>query len=220
VRVPAVLTIHNIAYQGLFPKECMARLAIPERDFDINGVEFHDSVSFLKAGLISADHVTTVSPTYAREITTEAHGGGLHGLTRGIAAEGRLSGIVNGIDESWDPASDPHLPHHFEAENLSGKQQNADLVRTGLCLTPSEGPLFGVVSRLVHQKGLDIVADTARDIGRADRHPRPRRSGHGAYAESARAQRSRPYRPAHRLQRTDGAPDRRGERLLPDALAI
>jgi starch synthase len=164
--VPTMLTIHNIAYQGLFPKDRATPLAIPERAFDINGVEFHDHVSFLKAGLFYADHVSTVSPTYAREITTEALGAGLHGLTRGIAAEGRLSGIVNGIDDSWDPASDPHLPHHFEADDLAGKQQNADMVRTGLCLTPSDGPLFGVVSRLVHQKGLDIVADTARDIVR------------------------------------------------------
>jgi starch synthase len=165
-RVPTVLTIHNIAYQGLFARERMQLLGIPEQAFDIHGVEFHGRVSFLKAGLLFADHVCTVSRTYAREITTEALGGGLHGLTRGIAAEGRLSGIVNGIDESWDPTSDPHLPHHFEADDLSGKQSIAHLVRTGLCLTPSEGPLFGVVSRLVHQKGLDIVADAARDIVR------------------------------------------------------
>jgi starch synthase len=166
VRVPTMLTIHNIAYQGLFAHDRMPALGIPEYAFDVDGVEFHNSISFLKAGLYYADHVSTVSPTYAREITTEAFGGGLHGLTRGIAAEGRLSGIVNGIDESWDPGRDPHLPHHFEAGDLSGKQSNADLVRTGLCLTPSEGPLFGVVSRLVHQKGLDIIADTARDIVR------------------------------------------------------
>ena len=166
MRVPTILTIHNIAYQGLFEPQSMQRLGIPEHAFDINGVEFHGNVSFLKAGLVHADLVTTVSPTYAREITTEALGGGLHGLTRGIAAEGRLSGIANGIDESWDPSRDPHLPHHFEADDLSGKQSIADLVRTGLCLTPSEGPLFGVVSRLVHQKGLDIIADAARDIVR------------------------------------------------------
>ena len=165
--VPTVLTIHNIAYQGLFPKERIGVLNIPEYAFDINGVEFHERLSFLKAGLFYSDHVSTVSPTYAGEITTEALGAGLHGLTRGIAEQGRLSGIVNGIDESWDPSCDPHLPHHFEADDLSGKQANADLVRTGLCLTPSGGPLFGVVSRLVHQKGLDIVADTARDIVRA-----------------------------------------------------
>jgi starch synthase len=165
-RVPTVLTIHNIAYQGLCDRERVGTLGIPESAFHINGVEFHDRVSFLKAGLFYADHVSTVSPTYAREITTEALGAGLHGLTRDIAAEGRLSGIVNGIDESWDPSRDPHLPHHFEADDLSGKQANADLVRTGLCLRHSDGPLFGVVSRLVHQKGLDIVADTARDIVR------------------------------------------------------
>ena len=164
--VPTVLTIHNVAYQGLFPKERAQVLHIPEYAFDINGVEFHDRVSFLKAGLFYADHVSTVSPTYAKEITTELFGAGLHGLTRGIAEQGRLSGIVNGIDDSWDPRRDLHLPHHFEADDLSGKQANAELVRTGLCLTPSEGPLFGVVSRLVHQKGLDIIAETARDIVR------------------------------------------------------
>lgn len=164
--LPTVLTIHNIAYQGLCDRDRMPILGIPDSAFHINGVEFHDRISFLKAGLFYADHVTTVSPTYAREITTPAFGAGLHGLTAGIAVEGRLSGIVNGIDDSWDPRHDPHLPHHFEADDLSGKQANAELVRTGLCLKHSEGPLFGIVSRLVHQKGLDLVADTARDIVR------------------------------------------------------
>ena len=82
----------------------------------------------------------------------------------GRAALGELSGIVNGIDESWDPGSDPHLPHHFDPDDLHGKQANADVVRTGLCLRPSDGPLFGIVSRLVHQKGLDLVAEAANDI--------------------------------------------------------
>jgi starch synthase len=97
-RVPTILTIHNIAYQGVFGRDRLQPLAIPEHAFHINGVEFHNRLSFLKAGLFYADHVSTVSPTYAREITTEAFGAGLHGLTQGIAAEGRLSGIVNGID--------------------------------------------------------------------------------------------------------------------------
>lgn len=165
--VPTVMTIHNIAYQGLFPSHRLAALGIPDHAFAIDGVEFHGHLSFLKSGLFYADHVSTVSPTYAREITTEAFGAGLHGLTRTIAEQGRLSGIVNGIDESWDPSNDPHLPHHFEADDLSGKCANAHMVRTGLCLTHSDGPLFGVVSRLVHQKGLDIVAETARDIVRS-----------------------------------------------------
>jgi starch synthase len=162
--VPTVLTIHNIAYQGNFDASQRHQLAIPDAAFDINGVEFHGRVSFLKAGGFYASHVTTVSPTYASEITTETQGAGLHGLMETRAAHGQLSGIVNGIDESWDPGSDPHLPHHFDPDDLNGKQANADVVRTGLCLRPSEGPLFGIVSRLVHQKGLDLVAEAANDI--------------------------------------------------------
>jgi starch synthase len=162
--VPTILTIHNIAYQGNFDATQRHSLGIPDAAFDINGVEFHGRVSFLKAGSFYASHVTTVSPTYATEITTETQGAGLHGLMEARAAKGQLSGIVNGIDESWNPGNDPHLPHHFDPDDLNGKQANADLVRTGLCLRPSEGPLFGVVSRLVHQKGLDLVAEAANDI--------------------------------------------------------
>ena len=162
--IPTVLTIHNIAYQGNFASNVRHRLAIPDAAFDINGVEFHGHVSFLKAGGFYASHVTTVSPTYAKEITTENQGAGLHGLMGERAAKGQLSGIVNGIDESWNPGNDPHLPHHFDPDDLDGKQANADSVRTSLCLRPSDGPLFGVVSRLVHQKGLDLVAEAANDI--------------------------------------------------------
>ncbi|HEX2941645.1 MAG TPA: glycosyltransferase, partial [Rhodopila sp.] len=80
------------------------------------------------------------------------------------ASQGQLSGIVNGLDESWDPGSDPYLPHHFDPDDLNGKQANAEVVRTALCLRSSDGPLFGIVSRLVHQKGLDLVAEVANDI--------------------------------------------------------
>lgn len=163
-RTPSILTIHNIAYQGNFDAGLRGRLAIPDAAFDINGVEFHGRVSFLKAGAFYASHVTTVSPTYAREITTEQQGAGLHGLMATRASRGQLSGVVNGIDESWDPGSDPHLQHHFAADDLEGKQANAEAIRTALCLRPSEGPLFGIVSRLVHQKGLDLVAAAANDI--------------------------------------------------------
>jgi len=162
--IPSVMTIHNIAYQGNFPAAYCPRLAIPDAAFDINGVEFHGEVSFLKAGLYYADHVTTVSPSYAGEIVTPEHGGGLHGLIQGRAERGELSGIVNGIDESWDPGHDPHLPYHFDADDLRGKRANAEVVRTSLCLRHSDGPLFGIVSRLVHQKGLDLVAEAAHDI--------------------------------------------------------
>ena len=159
--VRTILTVHNIAHQGLFDKERLHRLGIPEAAFDMYGVEFHDRLSFLKAGLYYADQVVAVSPSYAREITTEELGAGLHGLTRTLAAEGRLSGILNAIDDSWDPECDPHLPRHFASRDLSGKLAVARLVRTALCLKPSDGPLFAVVSRLVHQKGLDVVAEVA-----------------------------------------------------------
>ncbi|MFL5255757.1 MAG: glycogen synthase GlgA [Rhodopila sp.] len=164
IQVPTVLTIHNIAYQGNFAAGHRHLLGIPDAAFDVNGVEFHGQVSFLKAGGFYASHVTTVSPTYAQEITTEPNGAGLHGLMEGRAARGQLSGIVNGIDASWDPGSDPYLLHHFDPDDLNGKQANADVVRIGLCLRPSQGPLFGIVSRLVHQKGLDLVAEAANDI--------------------------------------------------------
>jgi len=161
-----VLTIHNIAHQGVFSAEHRHALGIPEHAFDINGVEFCQQLSFLKAGLFYADHVCTVSPSYAREITTEAYGAGLHGLITGLAERGQLSGIINGIDESWDPSRDPHLPMAFDAADLRGKRVASEAVRTGLCLAPSDGPLFGVVSRLVPQKGLDIVAAAAAGIVR------------------------------------------------------
>ena len=103
-RVPTLLTVHNIAYQGVFGRELMNLLGIPEHAFRIEGVEFYGRISFLKAGMYYADHVSTVSSTYAREITTEALGAGLHGLTQGLAAEGRLSGISTVSRRAGTPA--------------------------------------------------------------------------------------------------------------------
>jgi starch synthase len=163
---PSIVTIHNLAHQGLFPAERREALGIPEEAFALNGVEFHGQISFLKAGLYYADHVTTVSPSYAREITTEAQGGGLHGLLAGMAAEGGLSGIVNGIGEDWDPTNDPHIGRAFGPDDPSPKAWVKERVRTSLCLPESEGPLFGIVSRLVHQKGMDLVAEVAPEIVR------------------------------------------------------
>ena len=118
----------------------------------------------MKAGLVYANHVTTVSNTYAEEITTDQLGSGLHGVTRGLAAEGRLSGIVNGLEPNGTLHTDRHLPRRSTARCLEGKSVNTDFVRMSLCLNPSEGPLFGVVSRLVHQKGLDLVAEIAGNV--------------------------------------------------------
>ncbi|RZK97813.1 MAG: glycogen synthase GlgA, partial [Methylobacterium sp.] len=164
IRVPSVLTIHNLAYQGLFPRETMARLGMPEDAFDMNGVEFYGQLSFLKAGLYYATHVTTVSETYAREILTPDSGCGLDGLLRTRAAQGRLAGILNGIDESWDPRTDPHLATRFEADDWKGKRANAESVRRQFGLAVSRGPLFAIVSRLVHQKGIDLSIQAAETI--------------------------------------------------------
>lgn len=162
--IPSVMTIHNIAYQGNFPTSQCPGLGIPDAAINVDGVEFYGEASSLKAGLYYAGHVTTVSPNYAREIATPQSGAGLHGLIQMRAAQGELSGIVNGIDESWDPRRDPCLPYHFDADDLSGKRANAEAVRTSLCLRQSDGPMFGIVSRLVHQKGLDLVAEVAHEI--------------------------------------------------------
>src|SRR6185312_4484720 len=100
--IPSILTIHNLAYQGLFPKETLRRIGAPESSFHVNGVEFYDKLSFLKGGLVYASHLTTVSATYAREITTPEYGCGLEDLLRGRSNASELTGILNGIDETWD----------------------------------------------------------------------------------------------------------------------
>lgn len=161
---PSILTIHNLAYQGLFGSDRLHRLGIPESAFKIDGVEFYGKLSFLKAGIFYASHVTTVSSTYASEITTPEFGCGLEGLLRLRASEGQLTGILNGIDESWDPRIDPHLASHFSATNWSGKRVNADHVRREFGLAVSRGPLFAVVSRLVHQKGIDLTIQATESI--------------------------------------------------------
>lgn len=163
-RAPSVFTIHNLAYQGCFPRESLARLGVPDAAFGINGVEFYGKLSFLKAGLFYASHITTVSQTYAREITSPEAGCGLDGLLRTRAGEGRLSGILNGIDEQWDPRFEPDLFENFDAGDWVGKKRNSDAVRRQFGLGVSRGPLFAVVSRLVQQKGIDLVLDAADEI--------------------------------------------------------
>ncbi len=164
ITTPSVLTIHNLAYQGLFDRRCMSALGIPDHAFQIDGVEFYGRVSFLKAGIFYASYLTTVSSTYADEITRPEFGCGLDGLLRVRAAQGRLTGILNGIDESWDPKRDPSLLKRFDAGNWAAKRANADHVRQAFGLAVSRGPLFAIVSRLVHQKGVDLVIQAAEDI--------------------------------------------------------
>jgi starch synthase len=163
-QIPTILTIHNLAYQGLFSRETLGRIGAPQNAYTIEGVEFHDKVSFLKAGIIYASHLTTVSQTYAREIATPEHGCGLDGLLRLRANQNRLTGILNGIDESWDPRTCRDLVSPFKAGDWKGKRENADYVRKKFGLALSRGPLFGLVARLVHQKGVDLVLAAAEAI--------------------------------------------------------
>lgn len=163
-KIPSVLTIHNLAYQGLFRKDALRRIGAPESSFHIGGLEFYDKVSFLKAGLVYADHLTTVSETYAREITTPEFGCGLEGILRQRANANELSGILNGIDETWDPRFCPQLSSPFAAGDWNGKRANSDYVRKQFNLALSRGPLFGLVARLVHQKGVDFVLSAAETI--------------------------------------------------------
>ena len=155
----SVFTVHNLAYQGLFPAADFHLLGLPARQMHASGLEFHHQLSFMKAGLKFADRVTTVSPTYAREIATPEHGAGLHGVIQGRSAS--VSGILNGVDgEVWNPATDPALPHRYSINDLAGKALcKARLQQeTGLAERP-EALLLAVVSRLSAQKGLDLLLD-------------------------------------------------------------
>ena len=143
----SLFTIHNLAYQGVFPKHVMADLGLPWDVFTAGGLEFYDQVNFMKAGLAFADALSTVSPTYAQEIQTEAYGCMLEGSLQARAHE--LHGILNGIDvHEWDPRSDPHLPAPFDASDLSGKAICKAELRHRFGLpnpeVVSEAPLFGV----------------------------------------------------------------------------
>jgi starch synthase len=152
-----VFTVHNLAYQGLFAQGDFGLLGVPQRYMASSALEYHGQLSFMKAGLKFADRITTVSPTYAREIVTPEYGAGLDGVIRGRAAD--LSGILNGVDpEVWNPERDPALPQPYGAERLHGKREcKAALQRElGLAVEP-DTPLFAVIARLTAQKGLDLL---------------------------------------------------------------
>jgi starch synthase len=154
---PSVFTVHNLAYQGLFPADAFAALGLPAAHFDMHGVEFHGQLSFMKAGLYFADRITTVSPSYAREIQSPEQGCGLDGLLRARAHA--LTGILNGVDETvWNPATDALIAARYEPGHLAGKTRCRTALQRELGLArTAAAPLFCVVSRLTEQKGLHLV---------------------------------------------------------------
>ncbi len=164
IHTPSVFTIHNLGYQGMLDMQQRHALGIPDSACQMEEMEFYGQLSMLKAGIAYADHVTTVSATYAKEITTPEFGYGLENFLYKKAIQGLLSGFRNGIDESWEAQLDPHLIAGFSANDWVGKAENAHFVRGQLDLHDSDGPLFAVVSRLVQQKGLDLTLAIADSI--------------------------------------------------------
>jgi starch synthase len=159
VRPRTVFTIHNLSYQGIFSWEKFQALRLPPELWSMHAMEFHGQFSFIKGGLVFADWLTTVSPTYAREICTPAYGYGLEGLLQ--HRSDRLSGILNGADYAvWDPAHDPLIPVQYDAKQFERKAENKAALQAELGLPrDADAPLVGYVGRLVEQKGIDLLLD-------------------------------------------------------------
>ena len=159
----SMMTIHNLAFQGVFPMDAADMLGIDPAHRGIEGVEYWGQLSMLKAGLQFADAITTVSPTYAREIQDPELGFGLDGVLR--ARADRLHGLINGIDTAvWNPASDPLIRARYSAADLAPKASNKSALRAQCGLENIDGPLFGFVGRLTSQKGLDLVLQSSEHL--------------------------------------------------------
>ena len=161
----AVFTIHNIAYQGLFKREKFRLTGLPVEMYNPEGIEFWERINFMKAGIVYADVINTVSRKYSEEIQTPEYGYGLDGILR-KRREG-LYGILNGVDyQDWDPSDDPHLSAHYNAKDISGKRAcKRDLLKAfNLPLSLEKVPLLGMISRLTDQKGFDLLAEILEEL--------------------------------------------------------
>ncbi len=166
-RAKTLMTVHNLAFQGNFAAPLVGRLGLPAHVFSVAGIEFYGRMSFLKGGLVFADAITTVSPTYAREVQTAAFGFGLDGVLR--QRRDALIGILNGIDtEAWNPATDVRIAGRYDASRLEGKAVNKRALqrRMGLAIEPGV-PLLGSISRFAHQKGIDLIVAAADELAAA-----------------------------------------------------
>jgi starch synthase len=163
-RPASVFTIHNLAYQGLFPQTTFLQLGLPPKLWSPEALEFHDQLSFIKGGLVYADIITTVSEQYAQEICTPEFGSGLDGLLN--HRKNDLHGVLNGIDENaWNPARDKHIEKNYSLKTVSDKFANKLALQNYFKLPPNaETLLIGVVGRIVEQKGYDLIADALPTI--------------------------------------------------------
>jgi len=167
--LPAVFTIHNMGYHGIFPREILDRVGLPSAIYHPGGVEFFGNVNFLKGGLVYSDYLTTVSRKYAEEIQTSEFGFGLDGVVR--SRHDRLTGILNGVDYSaWSPDRDSLIPAKYSAKNLAGKKvcKQALLEELKLSADNPNRPVLGIVSRFADQKGFDLIAQIARELMHED----------------------------------------------------
>ena len=156
--VPTVFTVHNLAYQGRYPASHFQHTGLDQELFSPEYVEYHGDMNLMKAGIAFADKLTTVSPRYAKEIQTVEYGAGLDGMLRSRNKD--LHGILNGVDyQTWNPEKDPHIETNFSKKDLSGKDQCKAALQQEFGLPESSHPLFGVVSRLVWHKGMDVFAE-------------------------------------------------------------
>jgi starch synthase len=168
-RVPVVFTVHNLGYQGLFERDALARLGLPESLFHVDALEFYGKVNLLKGGLIFADYLTTVSHKYAEEIQTAEYGHGLQGVIHARAS--RLVGILNGVDYAvWSPENDAHIAKKYSASDPSGKAacKKDLLMQFKLSGANLKRPLVGIISRFADQKGFDLIAQIAADLLKED----------------------------------------------------
>ena len=216
-----LFTIHNLGYQGLFPKTALAEVALDPAVYRPDGMEFFGQVSYIKAGIAFADALNTVSPTYAREIQTPEYGFGLDGALRDRADV--LSGILNGVDYAeWSPETDPLIPAHYSADDLRGKAvcKRHLLEEFGLPAEAMDRPLLGIVSRFTRQKGTDLLAEIAAQIVAEDVYLVALGTGDPEYEEFFRRMQQQypgPDRRAHRLRQRAGAPHRGRGGYLPHA---
>lgn len=157
--VKTVFTIHNLRYQGQFDPSILQVIALPDEAYNVDGIEFHGAVSYMKAGIYFSDIITTVSRTYAHEIQTPEYGYGIEGLLK--ARSDDLYGIINGIDyDIWNPAKDPLLAQNYSLDTLADKEKNKAALQAEMGLpVDSDAPLFGFVGRLTEQKGVDLIAE-------------------------------------------------------------
>jgi starch synthase len=168
-KVPVVLTVHNMGYHGMFPREVLAQVGLPDSLFSIDAMEFYGRVNYLKGGLLFADYLTTVSRKYAQEVQTPEYGHGLDGVNR-VRAD-RFVGILNGVDyAAWSPEKDKFVAARYSAADLTGKQAcKRDLLNEfKMPAKAAVRPVIGIVSRFADQKGFDLIAAVADDLMKED----------------------------------------------------